>query len=389
MTTEQSPPSSPSLEPAAPGTGGETRETDEAATVARGEAAEGVRLDAVDGPVSARVPRPDARLPRDRDGLRWRPATLVDLGALHVLDGRIAALDHPLHVTSLAAMRQLLEMPGIDLERDSLVAEEPDGQLVAWGVSALWPVRESVVRVAVDGGVDPRRRGLGLGRDLVEWQRLRGEQHLSSSDEVLPAVLAAGVDEEAHAHASLLQHQGFGPARWWSTLRRDLTRPVEAVPLDDAVRLEEYSPAREDATRLARNESFVDHWGSQASTPEVWQMLVGAATFRPDLSVVAVAEGDDGEEEVVAFVLTTVEPEQWAAHGGRSAHVDYVGVRRAWRGRHLAQSLLATALARQAEAGFELCVLDVDSTSPTGAVGLYERAGFTTAGRRAAYLREY
>jgi len=358
-------------------------------TVARGEAAEGVRLDAVDRPVSARVPRPDARLPRDRDGLRWRPATLVDLGALHALDGRVAAVDHPLHVTSLASMRQLLETPGIDLERDSLVAEEPDGQLVAWGVSALWPVRESVVRVSVDGGVDPSRRGLGLGRDLVEWQRLRGEQHLAAADDVLPAVLAAGVDEGAEAHAHLLQRQGFGPARWWSTLSRDLAEPVEPVALDPAVRLESYTPEREEATRLARNEAFVDHWGSQASTPEVWSMLVGAATFRPDLSFVAVAEGDDGEEAVVAFVLTTVEPEQWAAHGGRSTHVDYVGVRRAWRGRHLAQSLVATALSRHAEAGFDLCVLDVDSTSPTGAVGLYERAGFALVGRRAAYLREY
>jgi mycothiol synthase len=373
MSTEQSAPSSAPAE----------------STVARGEAAAGVRLDAVDQPVSARVRRPDAPLPRDRDGLHWRPPTLTDLGALHALDGRIAASDHPLHVTSLASMRQVLEMPGIDLERDALVAEEPDGHLVAWGISAVWPVRESVVRVAVDGGVDPRRRGLGLGRDLVEWQRLRGEQHLSASDDVLPAVLAAGVDEEAVAHASLLGHQGLAPARWWSTLRRDLTQPIEAVPLDAGVRLEVYSSEREDATRRARNDAFVDHWGSQASTPEVWQLLVGAATFRPDLSFVAVAEGDDGEEEVVAFVLTTVEPEQWPAHGGRSAHVDYVGVRRERRGRHLAQSLLATALARQADAGFELCVLDVDSTSPTGAVGLYERAGFTVAGRRAAYLREY
>jgi mycothiol synthase len=364
MSTEQS---APSPQPAP---------LDREATVARGEAAEGVRLDAVDRPVSARVPRPDARLPQDRDDRRWRPATLGDLGALHALAGRIAESDHPLHVTSLASMRQVLEMPGIDLERDSLVAEEPGGDLVAWGVSAVWPVRESVVRVSVDGGVDPGRRGRGLGRELVEWQVRRGEQHLASSDEVLPAVLAAGVDEEAAAHAALLQHQGFGPARWWSTLSRDLTRPVQSVPLDPAVRLETYSPAREDATRRARNEAFVDHWGSQASTPEVWQMLVGADTFRPDLSLVAVADGDDGEEEV-------------EAHGGRSAHVDYVGVRRAWRGRHLAQSLLATALERQAAAGFELCVLDVDSTSPTGAVGLYERADFTTAGRRAAYLREY
>ncbi|MBD8583253.1 GNAT family N-acetyltransferase [Frigoribacterium sp. CFBP 8766] len=376
MSTEQSAQPSPSVEPPE-------------STVARGEAAAGVRLDAVDLPVSARVPRPDARLPRDRGGLRWRPATLADLEALHALDGRVASVDHPLHVTSLSSMRQLLEMPGIDLERDSLVADEGDGQLVAWGLSFLWPVRESVVRVSVDGGVDPRRRRQGLGRDLVEWQRLRGEQHLSASDDVLPAVLAAGVEQEAKSHAALLERQGFGPARWWSTLSRDLTRPVEPVPLDPAVRLEDYSTHREEATRLARNEAFVDHWGSQASTPEVWRMLVGAATFRPDLSFVAVAAGDDGEEEVVAFVLTTVEPEQWPAHGGRSAHVDYVGVRRAWRGRHLAQSLLATALARQADQGFELCVLDVDSTSPTGAVGLYDRAGFTVAGRRAAYLREY
>jgi mycothiol synthase len=60
----------------------------------------------------------------------------------------------------------------------------------------------------------------------------------------------------------------------------------------------------------------------------------------------------------------------------REALVGQLGVRPAWRRRGLGGLLLAAALRSYRAAGFERSVLAVDSANATGALGVYERAGF-------------
>ncbi len=48
--------------------------------------------------------------------------------------------------------------------------------------------------------------------------------------------------------------------------------------------------------------------------------------------------------------------------------------------------LLRIALERYRDAGFDRSALDVDSENPTGALGVYERAGFRTTKRWTNYL---
>ncbi|WP_052505394.1 N-acetyltransferase [Frigoribacterium sp. MEB024] len=363
------------------------------AVVARGEAAEGVSVGTADRPVHERVAAPDVVLPPESvAGVTWRPLALDDLVPLHTLCARIGAVDHPDRGHALEVVRDDLTSPGIDLVRDSIVGVDADGRFVAWGLSHLGPTRVSLVRVGVPGGVDPGRRGEGLGRRLLDWQRARGEQHLAACDEVLPAGLVTDVEEDALATRAAFRRAGFDESRWWTELRRDLTEPIERVALDPAVRLVTMTDEWVEATRQARNDAFRDHWGSQPTSEDRWGRMVGAGTFRQDLSLLAVARPlDDPEaaEQVVAFVLSDVDPEDWAALGRRCAYVEYVGVRRSWRGRHLAQSLLASTLEAHVAEGLEVTVLDVDSVSPTGALGLYDRAGFVAARRSATVVRAY
>lgn len=57
----------------------------------------------------------------------------------------------------------------------------------------------------------------------------------------------------------------------------------------------------------------------------------------------------------------------------------------AHRGRGLATSLLAGVLSRSREQGFDRATLNVDTANPTGARGIYERAGFAGAYRQDFY----
>jgi ribosomal protein S18 acetylase RimI-like enzyme len=339
------------------------------------------------------VTAPDVVMPPEPvAGVTWRPLTLEDLRPLHELCARIGAVDHPDRGRSLEVVRDDLTAVGIDLAKDSIVGLAPDGRFVAWGLSHLAPTRVSLVRVGVDGGVAPDRRGEGIGRRLLAWQCARGEQHLATCDDVLPAGLVTDAEEDTVATRALFRRAGFDEARWWTELRRDLSEPIVDVALDPAVRVVTMTEDRVEATRQARNDAFRDHWGSQPTSEDRWGRMVGANTFRKDLSFLAVApplDDPEGAEQVVAFVLSDVDPEDWAALGRRSAYVEYVGVRRSWRGRHLAQSLLATTLRAHVAEGLEVAVLDVDSVSPTGALGLYDRAGFVAARRSATVVRAY
>jgi ribosomal protein S18 acetylase RimI-like enzyme len=81
----------------------------------------------------------------------------------------------------------------------------------------------------------------------------------------------------------------------------------------------------------------------------------------------------------------------YAAHGYRPSRwfhemtrdlsaalpIALVGTRRAGRNRGIASALLLRALTGARAAGFVSASLGVDADSPTGALGLYQRAGFT------------
>jgi mycothiol synthase len=150
------------------------------------------------------------------------------------------------------------------------------------------------------------------------------------------------------------------------------------------VELVAFDPARDDEVRRAHNRAFTEHHGSSERDEASWQtMFTGAASFRPDLSVLALADG-----AVVAYVLSYVWESDTAATGRREAHFGQIGVVPEQRGRGLSKAVIAEALHRAAERDCQLAGLDVDSQNGSGALGLYEGLGFTTVHSRTSWVRE-
>lgn len=96
--------------------------------------------------------------------------------------------------------------------------------------------------------------------------------------------------------------------------------------------------------------------------------------FDPELWFVAWEGG-----EVAGALLGYDEPEM--------GYVDELGVRPEWRGGGIATALLRRAFAAFREHGQRKVVLGVESTNPTGATLLYERAGMTVK-RRVDYFEK-
>lgn len=329
----------------------------------------------------------EARLPADAEGLRWRRIAREDAALLLTLQRSCDAVDAPKSVTTAEEIEEIYDTPGLDLATDTAIAIDEGGAAVAYGMATLGDEHATVVWLSLDGGVHPDRRGEGIGAALLAWLEARGRQILATRDERLPGWLSTGAEEHSTGAIALMHRHGYETKRWWLELERPLHEPLPDVALDPSVRLEPYGEWRE-ATRRAYNEAFRDHWGSQPASEREWVKEERKAGARPDLSFVAVAPGADGAEEVVAFVISEVTPEDWEARGSSFGYIELLGVRKAWRGRGLAPALLVRAMAGFRAEGLAAAVLDVDAESLTGAVVLYERLGFRTVSRSVSLVKE-
>jgi mycothiol synthase len=338
------------------------------------------------GTLHERVPAPaEVTPPTHPDVAEWRPATVADIDALLALHRAMSAIDHPEQIPSREDVADEFENPAIDMAVDSMLGFAADGVLIAHGEVSLHPDHTTRIQSHLGGGVHPAWRGRSIGRVLLAWEEARSLQQLASFDVDLPGWSMSYAQERNTAAVRLFERAGFSAARYFTMMERVLADVIPELPLPEGIRVIGYSPEYSDRTRLARNDSFRDHWGSLATPSTQWEQFVGGPRFRNDLSVIAVDESD----EVVGFVLTEVDEEDWAAQGFSGGYIALVGIVRSARGKRLAPVMLSEALRRQQAAGYERATLEVDTESPTGALGLYERIGFQATHREVSFVREY
>ena len=251
----------------------------------------------------------------------------------------------------------LVRDPGTDTR---LVVQ--DGAIVA--AAMLAPPRADGDRVDCFGGVMPDWRGRGLGRELLRWSVGRARQ--------LRDMLAPGdawtFDADAYstetAALHLFERVGMQPVRYWYEMRADLGRPARPLPRPDLPVIA-FAAGYAAALHEAWNDAMADHVDSETLSLADWsRQELYLPGFRPDLTRLAL-HGDT----VAAYVMVGEETP------GR-VRINGVGTRRAWRRQGLAGALLAEAMQAAADDGQQRASLGVDSESPTGAVSIYQRAGF-------------
>lgn len=340
-------------------------------------------------PLSARLGTvPSPALPEHPDVAVWRPSVVADIDELLAFAADVARSDHPNWVETRDEVVEAFELSHIDPHRDTLVAVDAGGRILASGSVVCPAGQESLVRSIVLGAVRPDSRGRGIGRRLLEWQLARAVEQLAASEKTLPGWIMAYAEERAPDASALLEDFGLSLRRHFFTLERPLDLPIDGVDVPEGIHVVPWSAGYIESTRLARNAAFTDHWGSQSTNPETWANVIGNEQFAPELSFLALVEVD-GREQVVGFVLALRNESDWEGQGFTSSYVQLVGVIREWRGRRIAQSLLAEHLTACRARGLEKATLDVDAESPTGALGLYTGLGFEVAHSHLSYVREY
>lgn len=309
------------------------------------------------------------------DQLTWRPPTGEDLGAWAALLARAEAVDRVGEVLDIDDLAQELAVGWAAPDRDARLGWAVDGSLVAFGWAQCDPGARGDLRVFLWGEVDPAWRRRGVGTALLTWLAARGAATARAVDATRPAWLELRVDAANAARTAFADAHGHRPRRSFHTMTRDLRAPLPPRPtLPEGYQLGAWSPARDDDVRGVHTAAFADHWGSSVPTPDDWRVrLSGTPAFRPAWSRLVLAAGD-----VVAYQLAHEWPADAARKGWTEAWIGQLGTHRDHRGRGLGTLLLVDALHTFAAAGLQRAALDVDMENPTGALGLYERQGFTT-----------
>jgi len=324
-------------------------------------------------PIAARADPPVVLdVPPAHLELIWRPLQLRDATPLHALIQAMEVVDRPNERFSYEEVVEMLTGPWIDLAQDSLGGFDDGGVMRAYAMVEVRP-GESLLRALLRGGVHPSWRGRGIGRAVLTWMEGRGRQKLAASGSDLPARLAVVVEESARDHRRLYAAAGFSPIRWYTNMRRDLRTPLPDAPAPVGLRIAAWDEALDEPVRLAHNEAFADHWGSEPVSAEAWAHQ--DAHFTPGWSFVAL-DVSGAEPGVAGYLLSGRYPQDWAALGYTCGYADVVGVRRVWRKQGVAAALLVTAMAAYRAADMEYACLRVDTANPTGALGLYERLGY-------------
>ena len=308
-----------------------------------------------------------------------RPLSHDDIPTLAKLLAEVEAVDQTGEHYSEADLEEEFANPDIEVGKDIVGAFDGDALV---GYFSVYPrhADETYQKIHTEGAVDPARRGEGIGTVLAEAMVARADAVHRERHPEMPAKVTLSGRSDNTAQQELLAGVGLVPERYSFVMRVQLGA-VQAPPaVPEGLELRQYDASYAAAMHAAHNAAFVDHPNFTPWTDVMWkQWVTDSRNFRPELSFVVVDPA--APDQVAAYLQSCEFDAYYEATGRREGYVAKVGTRREYRGRGLAGALLRHALAAYQAAGLDEASLDVDSENPTGALGLYERAGFEVEAR--------
>lgn len=316
--------------------------------------------------------------------IEQRPLDKADIPDLAKLYAAAEAIDDTGEYYNESDLEEEFDNPDIELGKDIVGAYDGDQLVGYWSVMARKSTEDR--KAYGFGTTHPDRRGRGIGAELCRAMLRRADEIRATGAGPLRVLVSGLATNEGQA--ALMSDFGLEPERWSFAMRvalggdADLSAP--AMPNGYSVR--RYQPDDAEPWRVAHNLAFLDHPNFTVWDESEWkQWVTGSRNFRPDVSFLVTPDGQP--DRIAAYVQTQEFDAFTEVTGRREAYVAKVGTLPDHRGKGLATILLRHCLAAYQRAGYDEASLDVDSMNPTGALGIYERAGFSTERRFATYVK--
>ena len=260
----------------------------------------------------------------------------------------------------------------LDLGRDAWVVIAPDGEIAGYGT--IQDRRH--VRQDIEIYVHPSHFGKGIGTTLVRLAEARAREHVPLAPPGTRVVVNNWINALNSEARSLLEREGYTPARYFFRMEITFSEEPPAVSLPAGITVR--SGELDEDLRVfyeTTEEAMADHWGHIAISFEEWRKRRERTNLDLRLWFLALHDGEPSG----AVLCGISDGIGW---------IDTLAVRRPWRRRGLGSALLTHGFRELYGRGMRRMALGVDAESPTGATRLYERAGMHIEQQYAAYGRE-
>jgi ribosomal protein S18 acetylase RimI-like enzyme len=194
-------------------------------------------------------------------------------------------------------------------------------------------------------------------------------------------------EDQGAAIAALAEHGARRERQFVSTRKSLLAEDPEQLA---AARIDGYtilswpeviSGGYSEEVRRLQFDTFSEHFGNMSKTPQRWEHHLHSRAFTPDFSLAAV----DRDGVVVGYVLGSTYTVRTDTGEERSAHTDYIGVRRDRRERGTGELLLKKIWLAALRRGFTAASLGTDINNASNAHVLYRRLGYVAVRDEYAY----
>jgi mycothiol synthase len=329
-------------------------------------------------------------LPTPLPGLRYRSfqgeADYLEIWKIIMACNETDGLDRS--DTPADVARNYAHLHHCDPQRDMLFAEV-NGETVGY-TRGWWAIDGDGEWLGFHFGyVKPQWRGKGIGRDLLDFIETRLTEiaaGLVKTGELPPEaprrLATEDLSETEKARRALLEHARYQIIRYSLHMVRPDLENIPDLPLPEGLEVRPALPEHYRTIWNAANEAFRDHWGYIEEPEEEFQNMLESPTFDPSLWRVA-WEGDQVAGMVCSFINKT-ENEEFNRKRG---YTENICVRRPWRKRGLAKSLIALSLQALKERGMDHAALGVDAQNISGATKLYESMGYRTVKQFTVYQK--
>lgn len=305
-----------------------------------------------------------------------------DLDAIAHLINTCEEVDRLDEGTSISELQQEFNAPSLDVARDIRLWEDAEGELIGFAQLSVTEPGE-----VIDGWlwfrVHPDARGGNVEAAAIAWGEVRMRE--------VSAMRGGRVKLRTYARAedcdriSVLASCGFKVDRYFCRMARELWEPIPEPHFPEGFALRQF-PGEQDAAAWVEmfNQSFIDHWNHHDLTVDKFKHELAKPDYRNDLDLIAVA--DDGT--FVSFCCCEICVEECDRTGRNEGWIACLGTRRGFRKMGLGRAMLLAGLHRLKAAGVATAILGVDAENSSGALHLYESAGFHNIRDSISYVKD-
>jgi ribosomal protein S18 acetylase RimI-like enzyme len=270
-----------------------------------------------------------------------------------------------------------------DPARDILLVEK-DGETIAFGRCWWDKELDGNYRYALTFYLKPEWRQQGIGQHLASLLLERLAQISDQHPPTAPKFFRVFCFDAQKWERSVLESLGFQIVRYGYSMVRPCSQPVEIAALPEGIEVRPVSPDQVRQVWEAAMEAFRDHNGAVEITEDAYQRFISWQYNDPNLWKVAW----DGEE-VVGMVLNFINEEENKKLNRKRGYTEDISVRRPWRRKGIARSLLTQSIKMFQEMGMDETSLDVDTSNPNGALKLYQSVGYKEYRKGLFYQKEF